>query len=81
MVGSVEVKAAARRGEGEPADQLLLKQGSAMWGCRQTGIGCRTGAGSLRPKGRPGTRGSVNRTGGQTGVFGGDAPRRTGAKR
>ena len=36
-----EAMAAARRGEGgEAADQLLLKQGSAMWGCRQAGWGC-----------------------------------------
>ena len=41
-----EAMAAARRGEGgEAADQLLLKQGSAMWGCRQAGIGCGMGGG------------------------------------
>ena len=39
--------AAARKGEGERADLLLLKQGSAMWGCRQTGIGCGAFGGGL----------------------------------
>jgi len=36
-----EAMAAARRGEsGVATDQLLLRQGSAAWGCRQAGWGC-----------------------------------------
>ncbi len=46
--------AAARKGEGERADQILFKQGSAMWGCRQVGIGCRGALGGGIGGGRQG---------------------------
>ena len=55
--------ALARKGEGERADLLLLKQGSAMWGCRQAGIGCQ---GSLG--------GGIGGAGGGRGGFGGSGP-------
>ena len=61
--------AAARKGEGERADLLLLKQGSAMWGCRQVGIGCRGSLGG----GLGGSQGGIGGRGG-----GGGAPRPAG---
>ena len=56
-----EALAAMKAGEGEHADQLLLKQGSPMWGCRQLGIGCgqqpgAPGRGGSRPQQRTATR-------------------------
>ena len=68
--------AAARKGEGERADLLLLKQGSAMWGCRQTGIGCGALGGGLGGSqggiGGPGRGGGAPRPAG--GAAGGGAP-------
>ncbi len=72
--------ALARKGEGERADLLLLKQGSAMWGCRQAGIGCSgaMGGGIGGAGGRGGFGGSgpgVSRGGGGGGrPAGGGAP-------
>ena len=56
--------AAARKGEGDRADQLLLKQGSAMWGCRQIGIGCRGALGGGLGGGRGGSGGPPGAGGG-----------------
>ena len=51
-----EALAAMKAGEGEHADQLLLKQGSPMWGCRQLGVGCGQQTGASRPQQRTATR-------------------------
>ena len=48
-----EAAAVIRRREGEEADQLLLNQGSAMWGCRQVGYGCENKAEDDLSRGAP----------------------------
>lgn len=66
--------AAARKGEGERADLLLLKQGSAMWGCRQTGIGCRGALGGGLGGSQGGIGGPGRSGGGASRTPGGGAP-------
>jgi hypothetical protein len=47
-----EAITAMKAGEGDNAEQILLKQGSPMWGCRQLGIGCgQQRAGGMQPGG------------------------------
>ena len=54
-----EAIAAMKAGEGDNAEQILLKQGSPMWGCRQLGIGCgQQRAGGMQPGGGGGPRGA-----------------------
>ena len=48
-----EAMAAERRGEGKQVEHLLLKQCSAMWGCRQAGIGCQIEAQDDVSRGAP----------------------------
>jgi len=74
-----EAIAAMKAGEGDNAEQILLKQGSPMWGCRQLGIGCgQQRAGGMQPGGGAGPRGAPGgqQPGSPAGGGAGGQPRR-----